>query len=527
MKIWTAGMYLWLGMSACLGCAGSALGAVPVLFFTDLESGPKTGGENNNGAFVTLYGNYFGGNPAVTVGGGQALIKLPPAPHLWYQKLVIQLGPAAATGNLVVSTAEGISNGLPFTVRSGTIRFVGTQPGDLSSIVACKNVMTAGDIGYVREGMDQTGIEDYNASLCACTPGNAGSPVALAAYPGAAVTIGDGTVNYGVRTPSTSGCSSRNYWVLAGFKLRSGNAALDLLGVNNWRVIGNDISCPNGAGQSAALHTDTTTDSYFFGNYEHDSGVTPTDKYYHRFYFTTNTNNVEVAWNEITGGGANRAVQFYSTGGSDQFGLSVHDNYLHDIVGDGINFATVNAGNGRVEAYNNLIVRVGLGPDPYNGQSNYAGFLIGGTSAGTVEIYNNTLYDCGAWASPDSGGIAAYVPTRLRNNIVNSLGSESYLAPNAGGSMLAGSNNLWFGKSNGPSQTAGNLNADPEFVSAGGNDFHLQDTSPARDAGVGIAALAYDLEGKARGAQPDLGAYEYGASSSAGPPASPRGLKIK
>src|SRR5262249_13542287 len=32
----------------------------PVLFFSDLESGPSTGGENGDGVFVTLYGERFG-----------------------------------------------------------------------------------------------------------------------------------------------------------------------------------------------------------------------------------------------------------------------------------------------------------------------------------------------------------------------------------------------------------------------------------------------------------------------------------
>ena len=39
----------------------------PRLFFSDLDSGPNSGGENNNGAYVTLYGANLGANPTVTV----------------------------------------------------------------------------------------------------------------------------------------------------------------------------------------------------------------------------------------------------------------------------------------------------------------------------------------------------------------------------------------------------------------------------------------------------------------------------
>ncbi len=44
----------------------------PRVFYSDLESGPNTGGQNGQGAFVTIYGNGFGatrGSSVVTVGG--------------------------------------------------------------------------------------------------------------------------------------------------------------------------------------------------------------------------------------------------------------------------------------------------------------------------------------------------------------------------------------------------------------------------------------------------------------------------
>src|SRR6185369_12965536 len=62
----------------------------PTLFFTDIDSGPKTGGENNNGAYVTIYGNNFGSNPTVTVGGGSVTIKSAPSTYQSYQKMSIQ-----------------------------------------------------------------------------------------------------------------------------------------------------------------------------------------------------------------------------------------------------------------------------------------------------------------------------------------------------------------------------------------------------------------------------------------------------
>jgi hypothetical protein len=57
----------------------------------------------------------------------------------------------------------------------------------------------------------------------------------------------------------------------------------------------------------------------------------------------------------------------------------------------------------------------------------------------------------------------------------------------------------------------GNVYGDPLFVSpAWGTegDYHLQEGSPAIDAGTSEGAPTDDLEGRPRGDQPDLGAYE-------------------
>src|SRR5208283_5331175 len=100
-----------LALFAALAGIARSQTPAPRLFFSDLVSGPNTGGQGNNGAFVTLYGNYFGSNPTVTVGGGQAIVTLAPAPYLWYQKMTVQLGPKAQTGSIVVSNSNGASNG--------------------------------------------------------------------------------------------------------------------------------------------------------------------------------------------------------------------------------------------------------------------------------------------------------------------------------------------------------------------------------------------------------------------------------
>src|ERR1700737_2277458 len=137
---WT--FFLILGLVGGMqGVRGQTPTPPPRLFFTDLTSGPNTGGENNNGAFVTLYGNNFSTNPTVTVGGGSAIVKLQPSSYLWYQRMTIQLAPRAGTGNIVVTSSGSASNGLPFTVRTGNILFAGTLAGDYATIRACRDVL--------------------------------------------------------------------------------------------------------------------------------------------------------------------------------------------------------------------------------------------------------------------------------------------------------------------------------------------------------------------------------------------------
>ncbi len=55
---------------------------------------------------------------------------------------------------------------------------------------------------------------------------------------------------------------------------------------------------------------------------------------------------------------------------------------------------------------------------------------------------------------------------------------------------------------------AGNISADPLFVSPGSSDYHLSDGSPSIAAGLNAPTLTYDLEGNPRLGAPDMGAYE-------------------
>jgi hypothetical protein len=531
---------------------------LPSIFFSDLESGPNVGGQKNHGAWVTIWGKGFGaqrGHSTVTIGGGTAADY-----PIWTDtKITFQLGPAARTGAIVVTVkgknVNNASNGLPFTVRNGKIYFVAVNGSDWSNgsfakpwktITHAKDQMSAGDVTYIKDGVTQKSEDTFTAYLSmdnngGNNSGKPGAPKALVAYPGARVTIGKARgLDYGIRTPNIR--AREDWWVISQLHIIGGKQAIDMSGVG-WKIVGNDIECPGGDGQVGCVETSQATGIKFYGNEVHNAGAGPAaSKFYHAVYFSTDSNHIDVGWNHIHDNLTCRAVQFHSSPtcrpgcggrdqtGRDQFDLHVHDNLIHGDSCNGINFATVDPSKGPVEAYNNLIFHVGVA-DPKDGGGAFSCIYMAGITntgpagTGTVEVFNNTLYDCGANQSRNADGShgafsvggGAELTMRLRNNVVYQLPGEVYIDGEK--AQITGEKNLWFGAGNGPQQTQGNVEADPQFIDLRNFDFHLGAASPARDAGSAVLpnnpfvignGSARDKDGVARpqGKAFDLGAYE-------------------
>ncbi len=225
------------GVDSSGGDSGPAPIAGLRLFFSDLPSGPNTGGQNGKGAFVTIWGNGFGATQAastVTIGGGAA----DNYPIWTNTKITFQLGSAAQTGDIVVHVAnKGDSNALPFTVRAGNIYFVtsggsnganGSFGTPWQTIPKAKNSLAVGDIAYLGtssgDQVSQTTLDNFNACLSmdandSANSGTAAAPKALIAYPGAKVTIGvESGVERGILTPAITG--TFDYWVISQLTLR-------------------------------------------------------------------------------------------------------------------------------------------------------------------------------------------------------------------------------------------------------------------------------------------------------------------
>jgi len=104
--------------------------AAPRIFYTDILSGPNTGGEDNRGAYVTIVGRGFGasrGSSKVFIGGVEA------AAYKQWSDTAVSIQPGGAvTGGAVTATVSGDTSNADhsFTVRAGKIYFVALNGND-------------------------------------------------------------------------------------------------------------------------------------------------------------------------------------------------------------------------------------------------------------------------------------------------------------------------------------------------------------------------------------------------------------
>lgn len=492
----------------------------PHIFYTDLQSAPAQGGVaiqgQYGGAFVTIRGSGFGDtqrSSIVTLSG----VPVGRIVSWTASTIVVQLSRTSRTGQLKVFVPlSGSSNSVPFDIRDGHLYCVSpsgrdTNSGDFASpwstVTRAVRAMRPGDITYVMNGITQAAPDSYHAALSIEHSGTAERPIALVAYPGADPVIGDESgEEYGIRTPVIRGAPFNN-WVLAGFRIRGANTSLKLVGVTNWRVVNNDFSCPTGDGAAGCVEVDASNNIAFLGNSVHDAGRPGSSKRYQAVYFGTDSNHIEVGWNWITNNHSCRGLQFHSsptsaTSGFNQYDLLIHNNEIAYQVCDGLNLATIDPSKGRIAVFNNLIHDVGTGPQPPDGTSSYAcinspGIVNHGLAgSGTVEIYNNTLVNCGSHGGATAGAISVGPQSPdllLRNNIVEQAAGDRYLTLASVAKHIRGDNNWWFGDGAGPQVTINNHNVDPRLVPSG-NGFHLSSGSPARRGGRDCG-IDYDFSG--------------------------------
>lgn len=498
-------------------CGGASASGEARIFFSDLESGPNVGGENDLGAYVTIVGRGFGemqGCSFVTIGGGEAVKDYP----VWSdRKITFQLGELATTGDIVVHVGAATpSNGVPFTVRPGSIYFAadngddnaaGTVDGPFASVLRCRDALTPGGICYLRDGLEQKNPDPaqptYEAALALTSAGEPGLPKALVAYPEdpeGTVTIGDAGLDRAVFIESP-------HWVLAGLNL-VGQEVLDLRSSAPYiRVVNNRVTCGYRDTDPGCVNADSAHDVELLGNEVTSDGMINAPMSFVHAINVYDAYAIDIGWNWIHDTGNDCVAIDLSVSQNSPDESAVHDNLIHDVRCDGIQLDT-GMTTDTIRVFNNLLYDVGEGPD-YFGWGSFTCIVVTGMS--TVDVRHNTLHGCSA-ADPTGSSLLntgnAVSTMQLRNNIVRVVGMPYYFY-SFNGSQVTGENNLLFGSPQGePIELTGSIMQDPAFVDAMQRDFHLQTSSPARDAGV-ATGLGWDLDGRLRDdGIPDIGAYE-------------------
>ena len=421
-------------------------GGAPVVYYSDLTSGPNTGSEYG-GAIVTVWGINFGdydvaGIPAgtkVEVGGTEA------ARYYYWTDTEIAFTVASSTGagpkNITVTTNEGTSaQDIPFTVRAGNLIFVSTEGDDnnngswsapvrtvikgrslMENIVQAQSpadhiVPGGGDILYLMDGIEQTTLDPVfnlrSTTFMKAGHGTAELPFAVVAYPGAYVVIGNDDISYAVAEyfggnpiPIAGGATSPSGlgrgWTFSKIVLRGRDFAMNVRSED--RVIACDIMTKSASSAAGALDC-WGRDIVLYGNFIHDIGwndATPTGggtKLYHAVYFKSAYGE---EWNDLENNPLGLSDWQKVEWGNNEMGWNVINNTWGDRAihindsswGGGSNGSGKQGLVGSTNIHDNLI---------YNTKGGAIVYAEGVT--GTHYFYNNILYNTGngdTWSNGD------------------------------------------------------------------------------------------------------------------------------
>jgi parallel beta-helix repeat protein len=344
-----------------------------------------------------------------------------------------------------------------YVATTGSDSNPGTQSQPFRTIGKCTSVMGAGDTLYIRSGT-YPGINAITMTIPSGT--NWSNAPVIAAYPGETVIVG------------AIGMHNVRYVIFDGLIADAGDVSGEALYID---AGADHIRVQNGVLKNARIQgVQITRNSGGFNeliNLEiHNNGHDP--NFEHGVYIWSSNNLVQGC---SIHDNAAYGVHIYEGGGGINNNRIIGNRIFNNGSSSGDSTGLVlSSGDGNI-AYNNVI---------YN---NRAG--IGISRATNTKVYNNTVYNNpGGYA-----GIEIYQSsgTIVRNNIVSVPGTIRDQGINT--------------------TLSNNLTTDPKYVNSSANDFHLQSTSPAINAGITLTEVPIDFDGNPRpqGVGSDIGAYEY------------------
>jgi hypothetical protein len=518
--------------------------------FTDVTSGPNSGGENGDGAYLSIFGQNFGAGGLgstleVTIGGVEvarylALGASVARPDL--QRLAVQVGalgsPAAGQPLPIQVTVNGVASNsdVTFTVNPGRMLFVDNVngndntavPGDIAhpyehvqlagSSKSAAAVSRPGDTVVLRgtgaaygdlgNGNDFVRVIDIGGS--APTGASGTGPLAFIAYPGETVGIVNGVGGVSDAAAfsgidQTAGHSGGNWVTIADLHIEgdgtAGVIALQI-GSDHWRIVNNELFAPNtnNANVRAAGVNGNGPNTVIYGNAIHD--ITGSGGESHGVYIDGD-GSYDIAYNVISHVASGYGIQAYNNGsnGSDTTSnMRVHHNLVHDVTGKGC----LNIADGSASGFawwDNVCANIRLSCMRFNSLD-----LVG------AQVFNNTFYDCnqagngdGAvdndWAELGTSAVA------LVNNIIVPASGSDYTGGSGDGFADGVFVSNLYDQGSTPPNDASAVNASPQFVSAG-SDFHLAAGSPAIGAGSSTVSSTVTNNFELT---PWSGAYDLGA----------------
>ena len=261
-------------------------------------------------------------------------------------------------------------------------------------------------------------------------------------------------------------------------------------------------------------------------------------------YIDGGANHIRIVNSQVTGSGGTAGIALYGSGGYNQVlnsrihhngidtahdhGIYVHSpgnliqgNELDNNAAAGIHFYNggVDMGSGNVVTRNSLhdnstgiVAWDTTGATISNNllYNHASGQGISAKNASGLQVYNNSITGSGGYGIDLSNSSSVVI----RNNIVY----NNTVNINDLGSGTTKDHNLC--------NSGCNINGNPMFVSS--TDLEVQSGSPAIDQGTTVASVTTDYAGAARpaGSAYDIGAYEFGASTTTQPPAPPSNLRV-
>lgn len=490
--------------------------AAPVIFYTDITSGPKTGGENNNGTYLSIFGKGFGttrGTSTVTINGVEVA-----AYKCWactdqygrsdVQKITVQPGNGVSTGPIVVTvSAQASNNDKIFTIITGDIYFISHSGSDSIGVIGSisqpfrtlsttygRSDFGAGDTIVVRG--DGTNWTDGTRWLTSGKAGSVGSPLMVIGYPN------ENVVTVSRSTDVIELGSTASYVTISNIDIVETTSGETCINANDGqtgiRLVNWD--CEGAHPSSVGAFNTRMDDSQIYGNTIHNNGVVGNNNshaIYHR------GNNTHIGWNVIRDHAGGRGIQLRSATGASS-NSDMHDNIIYNIERSCI---IIGEGWGAgIRIFNNIF---------YNcAQAGQGALQFSSTTPSTndSQVYNNTFYGNNVGAILLELNLAN--DPEVRNNIFSETG---YYCSGTACSDLIASNNLCYGNGNCPAAWTSSVNANPLFIdpTSPARNFYLQSGSPAINGGTTVLCPAKDHDGMNRDCvtSPDIGAYEYVSTS--------------